>query len=129
MPLSPLEKNYQEIVLASMATSESHIVFSMKLDTYVPSHWLGSWDSMDHLNDTFPTDESIFEVMSLEKIPWNGLHHRSSFLPSLDEMPSCLEAFISHCPAPPLQAPILVHEVLSEGNMGNITATIVMVLV
>jgi len=42
MPLSPLEINYQEIVLASMTTSESHIVFSMNLDTYVPSPWMGS---------------------------------------------------------------------------------------
>lgn len=75
------------------------------------------------MNETFPTDESIFEVMSLDETPWNDLHHRSPFLPSLSEMPSCLEAFVSHNPTHPLQTPILVHEVLSEGNMGNITAT------
>lgn len=56
MPLSPLEINYQEIVLASMAALESHTVFSMNLDTYVPSPWLGSWDSPDPLNETFPID-------------------------------------------------------------------------
>lgn len=64
IPLIPLEKNYQEIVLASMATSESHIVFSMNLETYVPSPWLGSWDSPNPLNETFPTNESINEVIS-----------------------------------------------------------------
>jgi hypothetical protein len=83
-----------------MAASESHTVFSMNLDTYVPSPWLGSWDSPDPLNETFPTDESIIEVMSLDETPWNDLHHRSSFLPSLDEMPSCLEAFCFSFPTP-----------------------------
>lgn len=123
MPLSPLEQKYQEIVLASMTTLENHNVFSMNLDTYVPSPWLGSQDSLDPLNETFPTDESIVEVMSLDETPWNGLHQCSPFLPNLDEIPSYLEAFVSHCPTPPLQTHVLVHSVLLEGNMGNITAT------
>lgn len=66
MPLCPLEINYQDIVLASMATSESHIVFSINLDTYVPSPWLGSLDSLEPLIKTLPIDESIVEVVSLE---------------------------------------------------------------
>lgn len=41
-PLSPLEKDYQEIILASMTALGNHIVFGMNLDTYVPSPWLGS---------------------------------------------------------------------------------------
>jgi len=77
MPLSPLEQNYQEIVLTSMPASESHVFFSMNLDTYVPSPWLGSWVSLDALNKIFPTDESIIEVMSLDETPWNSLHHHS----------------------------------------------------
>lgn len=109
MPLSPLDQNYQEIVLALMVTSESHIIFSMNLDIYVPSPWLGYWDSLDPLNKTFTTEESIVEVMSLENTPWNDLHHFSSFIPSLDDMPSYLEAFVSHFPTPPLQTAILVH--------------------
>lgn len=123
MPLSPLEKNYQQIFLASMATLESHTVFSMNLDTYVPSPQLVSWDSPDPLNKTFPINGSIIEVMSLDETPWNNLHHHSSFLPSLNEIPSYLEAPVSHYPTPPLQTPIMVHDVLLEGNMGNITTT------
>jgi len=106
-----------------MVASEIHVVFSMNLDTYVPFPWLSSWDSLDPLNETFPTDESIVEVMFLDKTPWNDLHHRSSFLPSLGEMPLCLEVFVSHFPTHPLQTLVLVHEFLLEGNMGNITAT------
>ena len=95
----------------------------MHIDAYLQSSWLGSWDSPDPLNETFPTDESITEVMSLKENPWNDAHHRSSFLPSLSEIPSCPEAFISHNPMQPLQTHVLVHAFLCEGNMGNITAT------
>lgn len=66
-----------------MDASEIHVVFSMNLDTYAQSPWLGSWDSLDHFNDTF-------EVLSLDETPWNDLHHHSSFLPSLSAIPSCL---------------------------------------
>lgn len=95
----------------------------MHLDTYSKSPRLGSWDSSDPLNEIFPTDESIFEVMSLDETPWNVAHHHSSFLPSLSEIPSCLEAFVSHNSTHPLQTHALVHDILFEGNMGNITAT------
>lgn len=75
------------------------------------------------MNEIFPTNESIVEVMSLDETPWNDVHHRSLFLPILSEVPSFLEAFISHNTTHPLQTPVLVHEVLSECNIGNITAT------
>lgn len=39
-------------------------------------------------------------------------------------MPLCLEALISHNPTHLLQTPILVHKVLSKGNIGNNTTTI-----
>lgn len=38
-------------------------------------------------------------------------------------MPLCFEGFISHNSMHPLQTHVLVHEVLYEGNMGNITIT------
>jgi len=38
-------------------------------------------------------------------------------------MPSFLEVFVSHFPTHPIQTLVLVHEVLFEGNMGNITTT------
>lgn len=95
----------------------------MHLDTYSQSPWFGSWDSADPLNEIFPTDKSITEVMSLEETPWKDTHNRSLFLSSLGEISSCLDTFVSRTLTHPLQTPILVHKVLSEGNMGKITAT------
>lgn len=69
MPLSQGEQAYQAIFLASMVTYESHVTLIMHLDMYSQSLWLGSWHFLDPLNETFPTDKSITEVMSLEEIP------------------------------------------------------------
>lgn len=111
MPLIPLEINYLEIFLALMAASEHYIFFSVNLDTYVPSPWLGSWDYPDPLNEKFPTKEDIVEVMLLEEFPWNNLHHHSSFLPCLDKIPSCPKESISHPFTTLSQIPVQVHEI------------------
>lgn len=126
MSLSPLEKGYQEIVLLFVFALESHPVLSMRLDTYSQSPWLRSWDSPDPLNDILPTSESIVEVMYLDETPWNDARHHSPFLPSLCDIPLGLENFVSHNPMHQLQTPVPVHEVFSEGNMGNITETMPM---
>ena len=96
----------------------------MDLDIYSQSPWLGEANSPDPLKDIFPSDEAIVETMSLEELPWSDGHHRSSFMPSLGAMSDCLEHFASQVPTPPLQMQILTHEVLSEGNLSNITQTI-----
>ena len=93
----------------------------MALDVYSQSPWLGDADSPNPLREFFPSDEAIVETISLEDLPWSNGHHRSSFMPSLGAMSSCLERFASQVPTPPLQTPILTHEVLSEGNLSNIT--------
>ena len=62
--------------------------------------------------------------MSLEELPWGDGHHRSSFMPSLGAMTDCLERYATQVPSPPLQTPILMQEVFSEGNLSNITQTV-----
>ena len=54
--------------------------------------------------------------MSLEELSWGDGHHRSSFMPSLGAMTDCLERYATQVSNPPLQMPILTHEVFSEGN-------------
>lgn len=84
---------------------------------------LGSLDSFDPLIETFPTHESIMEIMSLKEAPWNDTHHCSSFLPGQGAMSTYLEKLSSHFLTQPLQTPIMTHEAWSEGTMGNIMQT------
>lgn len=65
MSLRPLEKAYQ-VVLSFVETFEIHDHFSMGLNAYSHYPWLGSWDSPDHLNETFQTHESIIQFISLK---------------------------------------------------------------
>lgn len=124
MPLSPIEKMYQSILLTSAATSDSNDHLVSSIHTYSQSPWFGSWDYDDPLNERFLTDEGILEVMYLEETPWNDGHHRSSFLSSLCEIATGLENRVSPESTGPHQNPISVHEFLFEGRMGNISTTI-----
>jgi len=110
MSLSLAEINYVEIVSASASVPIDHTTSSMSLNMYSQSPWLGSSDSTDPLTKTFPSDESIMEIMSLEEARWNDTQHRSSFLPRPAIMTTCLEKFSSHFPTQPLQMPIMTHE-------------------
>ena len=123
MMLTPVEINYCEIIAASYPPPLEHPPSSMALDIYSQSPWFGDADSPDPLREFFPSNEAIVETMSLEDLSWSDGHHRSSFMPGLGEMFDCIERFASQVPTPPLQTPILTHEVLSEGNLSNITQT------
>ena len=122
MSLSPAELNYIEIVAASAPPPEPAFPSSVP-DSYDHFPWLGEEATSDPLKESFPSDEAIIETMSLEELPWLDHHHRSSFLPPHSEMVTCLERFASCVPSPPLQTPIQLYQVSSEGNMGNITQT------
>jgi len=118
MSLSPTELSYVEIVYASASSSD--LAPSRPLNAYVQSSWIGDSVSSDPLKKIFPSGEAILETMSFEEPPWFNHHHRSSILSSHGAMTTCLEKFSSCVPSHPLQMPIKIHEVFSEGNMGNI---------
>ena len=63
------------------------------------------------------------EMLSIDDLPWDENHHRSSFLPPLKVMQDIQSVF------PPdvtnaSQSPILTQDTFSEGNMRNISTTI-----
>ena len=117
MPLSPAELNYVEIIAASAPSSEL-APLSKVLHSFAPSAGLVDETSSDPLKETFPSEEAIIEAMSLEELPWHDSHHRSSFLLAPQDILTCLEWF---APYLPLQRPIQIYQVSSEGNMANIT--------
>ena len=64
------------------------------------------------------------EMLSIEEAPWDDNHHRSSFLPILDEIEKDIHSIfptdIVNCP----QSLILTQDTISEGNLENISHTI-----
>ena len=80
--------------------------------------------SLDYLSHTLPTDESIMEFISLDEMPWEDYHHRSSFLPPChmveNHFTSMVSSDIVHNP----QSLILTRSVDFERNLSNITKTI-----
>ena len=86
MPLSPAEFNYVEIVSALPSISSDFYVSRTSLDAYSKFSWLGSSKSPNPLAETFLSDESIMEAISLDEVTWNDTHNHSSFLHSLTVM-------------------------------------------
>jgi hypothetical protein len=84
MPLSPAEASYVVIKSASPSSDDQHLLAP---DPYLMPSWLNSLTSaFDYISQIFPSDESIMEILSIDDIPWDDNHHRSSFLPPLEEI-------------------------------------------
>jgi hypothetical protein len=104
MPLSPAEAAYVAIQSASPSSNNSH---SLAPDTYSVPSWLDSLSSVvDYISHIFPSDESIMEMLSIDDLPWDDNHHRSSFLPPLEEIQDIRSVFPPDVTKAP-QSPIL----------------------
>ena len=72
---------------------------------------------------TFPSDESIIEIMNVGEPIWEDHHHRSMFLPNTSsgsyDFASLFPTDIVNVP----QSPILLQDTYFEGNLCNITQT------
>ena len=73
-------------------------------------------------SDPVHTDEQIRELLSVDDLAWEDLHHRSSFLPELDHFENDFSSIFTTNyvkePQNPLQHPD------SELNLGNISRTV-----
>jgi hypothetical protein len=82
MPLSPVEATYVAIQSASPSSNNPHLLTP---DAYSVPSWLDSLSSVvDYISHIFSSDESIMEMLSIDDLPWDDNHHRSSFLPPLE---------------------------------------------
>ena len=77
--------------------------------------------SKDLLNEVWPTDEAIREIMSLEERPWGEFHHRASTIDS-----EAIKTEISFFDQPEIvpSSYTTIHTIDSEGNMGNLSKTL-----
>jgi hypothetical protein len=91
MPLSPTKAAYVAIQSASPSSNNSH---SLVPNTYLVPSWLDSLSSaIDYISHIFHSDESIMEMLSIDDLPWDDNHHRSSFLPPLEEIQDIRSVF------------------------------------
>ena len=102
-------------------TNDIHLV---ALDPYHLLYWLEpSLPVLDYLSETFPSNESIIEIMNTDESIWEDNHHRSMFLPNTSvahhDYASLFPTDIVNVP----QSPILLQDIDSEGNLCNITQT------
>jgi hypothetical protein len=123
MPLSLSKATYVAIQYASPSLNNPHLLAPY---AYSMPSWLDSLSSViDYISHIFPSDESIMEILSIDNVPWDDNHHRSSFLPPLEEIHNDIHSVftpdVTHSP----QSPILTQDTLSKGNMGNISTMIV----
>jgi hypothetical protein len=84
VPLSPAEKSYVVVQSTSPSSYDHHLLAP---DNYLMPSWLSSLSSaIDYISPIFPSDESIIEMLSIDAIPQDDNHHRSSFLPPHEEI-------------------------------------------
>jgi hypothetical protein len=84
MPLSPAKKSYVSTQSASPSSDDQHLLAP---DVSSMQTWLSSLSStIDCISPFFPFDESIPEMLRIDKLPWDNNNHRSSFLPPHEEI-------------------------------------------
>jgi hypothetical protein len=73
MPLSPSKTSYVSIQFASPSSDDQHLLAP---DSYsIPSRLNSLSSSFDYISPIFPSDESILEILSVDKLPWDDNHH------------------------------------------------------
>ena len=115
MPLSPFELAYQAVQsFSDPSSTETDPVNGIHEESLSISS-----SATTKFPDFVHTDEQICDFLSIDDLPWEDLHHRSSFLPELDhfedDFTSIFTAEYVKEPQNPLQNPD------SELNLENIS--------
>jgi hypothetical protein len=84
MPLSPAKTSYVSTQSASPSSDDQHLLAPYVSSMQSPLSSL--FYVIDYISPTFPYDESILEVLLIDKLPWDYNCHRSSFLPPHEEI-------------------------------------------
>jgi len=117
MPLSPYEIAYQALHSFSDPSSTQSDLMNVVHDE---SFSTSNPDSKT-FSEPVHTDEQICEILCVDDLPWEDLHHRSSFLPEIDRFENDFSSVFSIEYVKELQSPIKNPD--SELNLGNISRT------
>ena len=88
-----------------------------------PAWSFDSNSALDCLDSVLPSEEAILEVMMGIDRPWEDLHHRSYFLPPLQEVESRFSKLVGS-DVFTVSNPLAPTHVRAEGNMSVISKTI-----
>jgi hypothetical protein len=81
---SPAKTSYVAIQSASPSSDDQHLLAP---DSYSMPSWLNSLSStIKYISPIFPSNESIREMLSIDDLPRDDNHHRSSFIPPREEI-------------------------------------------
>src|SRR5271168_1479187 len=118
MPLSPYELAYQTVQSFADTTSTQidlmNVVHEESLST-------SNLDSIT-FSELVQTDEQIREILCVDELPWEDLHHRSSFLTESDRFENDFSSIFTTEYVKDAQNPMKHPD--SELNLANISQTI-----
>jgi hypothetical protein len=84
VPLILAKTSYVVVQSASLSSNDQHL---LEPDNYsMPSRLSSLSYAIDYISPIFPFDESIMEMLSIDELPRDDNHHRSSFLPPREEI-------------------------------------------
>jgi hypothetical protein len=84
VPLISAKASYVSIQCDSPSSDDQHLLV---LNNYSMPLGLSFLSSMiDYISPIFPLDEYIMEMLSIDELPQDDNHHRSSFLPPCEEI-------------------------------------------
>ena len=78
----------------------------------------------DPFQQVFNTNEHIREFLSMDELPWEDIHHRSSFLPDLDRFENYFSSIFTTDYVKEPQGPLSITNSDSEMNLENISTTV-----
>ena len=117
-PMSAIELRYKSIV--NSTDNHSNPFSEEELDGDVAPAWtLDSTSAMDFLDMVLPSEEAILEAMMGVDRPWEDLHHRSYFLPPLQEVESRFSNLLTSDVCT-VSNPLDPAHICAEGNMSVI---------
>ena len=124
MSLSPFEMAYVEVQSFYDTLSTNPDQMNLITEEYSSLSSSALTSISDPFQQVFHTDESIREFLSLDELPWDDLHHRSSFLPEFDRLENEFSSILMIDYVKEPHNPISIKNSDSEINLGNISTTV-----
>src|ERR1700728_4640167 len=118
MPLSPYEFAYQTVQsFSDPISTQIDLMNEVHEDSFSTST-----SELETFSELVQSDEQICEILCIDELPWEDLHHRSSFLPEGDRFENDFSSIFTTEYVKEAHNPM--KHLDFELNLGNISQTI-----